>query len=429
MRHLVSTLLVLLVLLPGAARAQQPVPPLINTGAAQSVGTTTATVTGRVDPNGTPTSWRFEYGTTTAYGSVTALQTATGEIEIDVQAALAGLTPSTTYHYRIAAGDLRGVDRTFTTTAPAGPAIPRVSRLAAADKTSTSVRLTARINPNRAATTYYVEWGISTSFGNRTAEQTLPAGRRDVPVSVPLAGLPPYRRIYWRVVAENDVGIKRSGTSAFTTLRALTGATLDVFPSLTDWSGPVSFSGRVLGAGVNGIPIALEQAEFPFLSGFQEIARTRTNRIGGFRFPDRPVLLWTQYRVVTRNALVVASPPAMVHVRTRAAIRATRRTRRSLRLTGDVNPGLPTGRAFLQKRTRAGVWLTVGETPLVTLDATRSTYGFRIVRVRRAVPYRVEVQALDGGAHDLGRTPTVVVSERQKKPTKKNKKKKRGRRP
>jgi hypothetical protein len=427
MRQLLATVLVLLFLLPGAARAQQPVPPLVNTGAAQSVGATTATVTGRVDPNGTPTSYRFEYGTTTAYGSVTPLQTATGEVEIDVQAALAGLTASTTYHYRIVAGDLRGADRTFTTTAPPVPAVPSISRLAAADKTSTSARLTARINPNRAATTYYVEWGTSASFGNRTAQQTLPSGRRGVPVSVPLTGLPPYRRIYWRVVAENAVGIKRSGTSAFTTLRALTGATLNVFPSLTDWSGPVSFSGRVLGAGVNGIPIALEQAEFPFLSGFQEVARGRTNRIGGFRFPDRPALLWTQYRVVTRNALVVASEPAMVRVRTRAAIRASHRTRRSLRLGGSVNPGLPTGRAFLEKRTRAGVWLTVGEAPLTTIDPSRSTYEFRIRRARRAVAYRVEVQALDGGAHELGRTPTVVVSEKQKKPKKKKKKRRRGR--
>ena len=38
--------------------------------------TTTATLNGTVDPNGRATTWYFEYGTSTSYGSKTAEKSA-----------------------------------------------------------------------------------------------------------------------------------------------------------------------------------------------------------------------------------------------------------------------------------------------------------------------------------------------------------------
>ena len=81
----------------------------------------TATVTGAVDPKGRSTSWWFEYGTTTSYGSKTAAKSAgSGSGERSVTAALSGLTAGTTYHYRLVAkndvGTTRGADVTFATT-------------------------------------------------------------------------------------------------------------------------------------------------------------------------------------------------------------------------------------------------------------------------------------------------------------------------
>ena len=46
--------------------------PTVSTSAATNVLTTTATLTGTVNPNGSDTTYRVEYGTSTGYGSQTA---------------------------------------------------------------------------------------------------------------------------------------------------------------------------------------------------------------------------------------------------------------------------------------------------------------------------------------------------------------------
>lgn len=103
--------------------------PTATTTAASSVTETSATLNGTVDPEGTETSWFFEYGTTTAYGSRTATQgPEKGKAAKSVSSTVTGLSPSTAYHYRLvaisAAGTSSGADTTFTTAPPGtSPAI------------------------------------------------------------------------------------------------------------------------------------------------------------------------------------------------------------------------------------------------------------------------------------------------------------------
>jgi hypothetical protein len=97
--------------------------PVVETGAATSVTTTEALLSGTIDPIGDPTSYHFEYGLTMSYGSrvpVTAEAIAgSNRIPRTVSRSVAGLTPGTTYHYRLVgrngAGTTAGADRTFTT--------------------------------------------------------------------------------------------------------------------------------------------------------------------------------------------------------------------------------------------------------------------------------------------------------------------------
>jgi phosphodiesterase/alkaline phosphatase D-like protein len=94
--------------------------PYAVTGAATDVGQTSATLTGTVCPNNQATSYRFEYGTTTAYGSQTAATNAiSGTAPAAASAALSGLAADTLYHYRLTATSATdtsfGDDRTFTT--------------------------------------------------------------------------------------------------------------------------------------------------------------------------------------------------------------------------------------------------------------------------------------------------------------------------
>jgi hypothetical protein len=97
-------------------------PPAVVTGSPSQVGKSSAVLNGTVDPNGQPTTYYFQYGTTTGYGLQSSPASAgRGSGTVAVHAAITGLTPGTTYHYRLvaqnAAGTSAGADQTVT----AGP--------------------------------------------------------------------------------------------------------------------------------------------------------------------------------------------------------------------------------------------------------------------------------------------------------------------
>lgn len=107
--------------------AYEAVAPTVMTGVASGLAPVAATVTGTVAANGPSASLHFEYGTTLAYGSATPQQTlGAGVSPQPVTAALSGLLPGATYHYRVVAsnpdGTSTGTDRIFTTPInPPGP--------------------------------------------------------------------------------------------------------------------------------------------------------------------------------------------------------------------------------------------------------------------------------------------------------------------
>src|SRR5262249_59316493 len=51
-------------------------PPVVLTGSAQGASTSGVTLTGSVNPAGNATTWWFEYGLTTSYGSKTSAKSA-----------------------------------------------------------------------------------------------------------------------------------------------------------------------------------------------------------------------------------------------------------------------------------------------------------------------------------------------------------------
>ena len=94
--------------------------PTVTTGGVAKVTPSTASLLGKVNPNGAATTYLFQYGPTTLYGTNTAIAAAGGGVAVvNVVADIAGLAPATTYHYRLVAtnskGTTRGADRTFKT--------------------------------------------------------------------------------------------------------------------------------------------------------------------------------------------------------------------------------------------------------------------------------------------------------------------------
>jgi hypothetical protein len=112
---------------PAVAAQARAGAPTVTTGTASAVTAASATVGGMVNPNGRRTTYHFDYGTTTAYGSLAPSPDAVAGSDRTAHAvsvSLTGLLPGTTYHFRIVGtnsrGTAAGADATFTT-APASP--------------------------------------------------------------------------------------------------------------------------------------------------------------------------------------------------------------------------------------------------------------------------------------------------------------------
>ena len=100
------------------------------TGAASSLGQTTATLNATVDPNGgTVSSCELQYGTSTLYGASVSCASlpGSGGVAVAVSAPVAGLLAGTTYYFRVlaanAGGTSYGADQALTTE-PATPPQP-----------------------------------------------------------------------------------------------------------------------------------------------------------------------------------------------------------------------------------------------------------------------------------------------------------------
>ena len=94
--------------------------PSVTTTAASSVTTTTATLNGSINPNGLSSTYNFQWGSTVSYGNTTTITSAgSGVSSVSVNAGISGLSPGTTYHYRLLGinsdGTTNGNDVLFTT--------------------------------------------------------------------------------------------------------------------------------------------------------------------------------------------------------------------------------------------------------------------------------------------------------------------------
>jgi len=198
----------------------EPAVDALSTGAAEAITPTEATLGGSLSPDGTDAHYYFEYGTSTAYGSVSpalpGTDAGTGGAECKppggpkcsptaASTKLTGLTANTGYHYRLVAvnsfGTTRGEDATFTTTGP-----PRIEAESPEGITHTTATVKATINPDGFDTQYHVEYGESTNYGAETPEVNIGSGETPVPVSAELTKLKIGITYHYRFVATNTAG-------------------------------------------------------------------------------------------------------------------------------------------------------------------------------------------------------------------------------
>lgn len=192
-------------------------PPTVVTGAVSVTSATSVSATGTVNPNGRKTTWWFEYGTSTRYGSRTSKRSiGSGTSPLVVQAAIARLAPGQTYHLRLAAesalGRSYGGDVTFRSSSAPGAATGEVTDLGI-----TTARLGGRVNPAGRPTSWWIEYGRTRAYGRRTPARDAGSGTSDVAVSALVKGLAPGRRYHFRVVASSDAGTTAGADASFGT--------------------------------------------------------------------------------------------------------------------------------------------------------------------------------------------------------------------
>ena len=198
--------------IPTIADGASGSPPAVTSAAATNVTSGGATLNGNVNPNGQDSSYAFDWGTTSGYGHETPFASAgTGTTAQPVSAAIASLSPSTTYHFRViaksAAGTSTGDDESFTTSTakPTIPA-PSASTGAASQLTNTSVRVNGSLNPKGQATTYYFQYGTTTGYGLQTRPVDAGSGTATEAVHAVLGALTPKTTYHYRLVAEDAGG-------------------------------------------------------------------------------------------------------------------------------------------------------------------------------------------------------------------------------
>ena len=154
----------------------------------------------------TPATTQVEYGTTTAYGTQTAVDSArvTGH-----SVALTALEPNTLYHFRVLSANDYGpspsADFTLTTDGP-----PSISNTQSTSVTATGAVVTWATN---AASTSQVHYGLTVDYGSQSSLDATKVTSH----SVALTGLLPTTTYHYQVVSTNDYGLSQSADFSFTT--------------------------------------------------------------------------------------------------------------------------------------------------------------------------------------------------------------------
>lgn len=198
-------------------------PPEVLTANPTVIASNGATLAGSVATENRPTTVYFEYGTSTAYGTRTPDQVIpAGGGVVPVSAPVSGLTTGVVYHFRMvgsnSGGTAAGSNVSFvpqvgiTPTAP-----PTVTTSSAIVMSLDLVLVIGTVNPNGGPTTLRCEYGLTPALGSATTAQALGSTSVTQFALVELRHLSPGTLHYYRLSAENSLGVTHGTTLMFMT--------------------------------------------------------------------------------------------------------------------------------------------------------------------------------------------------------------------
>ena len=215
-----------------------PNPPTIVKAETSNITTNSVIFHGEVGPGNGGTTYHFEYGKTSSYGtSLPDVGIGSGFEAVPVeQLSGAALEPSSEYHYALVAENrskrVVGEDHTFVTLPAATAPRPPAARIGPAVAiTPTSATLTGTVDPGGQTVSYSFRFGTTTAYGTQISAG-ISAGAGEESVTLPLQGLPPGTTFHYQLVVTGPGGSAESEDAVFTTPSIPPALTAPAAPSL-----------------------------------------------------------------------------------------------------------------------------------------------------------------------------------------------------
>ena len=214
-----------------SAAPSVPVPSVV-TGSATNITSSSATINGQVDPNGSAARYWFEYAlsTSSSFSSTSSASAGSGDSLVSYSRTLNSLSAGTSYKFRIVAQSESGSEIrygntvSFTTSSgssdPVPAGIPSVLTTDATGISQTSATLNGQVDPNGTPSRYWFEFAPNSSdtFAS-TSSASAGSGDSLVSYSRTVSGLQPGTVYKFRIVAGPDSGTdyRYGNTKTFTT--------------------------------------------------------------------------------------------------------------------------------------------------------------------------------------------------------------------
>jgi uncharacterized repeat protein (TIGR03803 family) len=227
-----------------------PGAPIVGTEPAQSVTVGSASLVGKVNARGSPTSIVFQYGTDGVNfpNSVTAYpESISGYLSTVVGATLTGLPATGSYYYRVQATNSFGAS-TSAAQEVSALNLPTVAATAVTNISSSEATLNGQANANGAASSMIIQYGTDgvTFPYEVTPSPAVVIGSTNTTITATVASLSQGSTYYYRLVGTNTVGTAASGPVGFSTLEPPTATVGGAVPLSTisaEVSGTVNAQG------------------------------------------------------------------------------------------------------------------------------------------------------------------------------------------
>lgn len=205
--------------------------PAVTGPSVSSITPISAHVSGTVAPNapgpitdavraGYNVRWSFTCEPACGFNGPSSGEVEAGEPATEVAADLA-LEPNLNYTvilHAVNAGGEESSEAVFSTPAVA-PDVDYPFLLAAVNRTATTARITATVNPhNSTLTKCQFEYGPTTAYGQIAPCSSLPTGNTAEAVTAAISGLQPLSTYHFRIVAANAVGTATGGDQLLRTM-------------------------------------------------------------------------------------------------------------------------------------------------------------------------------------------------------------------